>query len=88
MIKGDRINDHESIEIIFVRYVIAVPCNYVKGTVTLIGHEELSLIFTYDFVIDFAILIPSHRCLKVSWIRQTVRSCALVQLITLFIKKI
>lgn len=58
-----------------------MPCDYVKGTVTLIGHKQLSLIFTYDLVIDLAILVPSHRRLKISRIRQTVRSCTLIRLL-------
>lgn len=88
MIERDGIDDHELIEIVFVRYVIAMPCDHVKGAVTLIGHKQLSLIFTYDLVIDLAILVPSYRCLKVSRIRQTVRSCSLIQLINSLTKEI
>jgi len=77
VVKGDGIDDHEPIEIVFVRYVIAMPRDHVKGAATLIGYKQLSLIFTYDLVIDLAILVPSHRRLKVSRIRQAVRSCAL-----------
>lgn len=87
VIKRDGIDDHEPIEIIFVWYVIAVPCDHVKRTVTLIGHKQLSLIFTYDLVIDLAILVPSHRRLKISRIRQTVRSCTLAQLISSIIEE-
>lgn len=79
VIKRDGIDDHELIEIVFVRYVIAMPCDNVKGTVTLSSYKQLSLIFTCDLVFNFAILVPSHRRLKVSRIRQTVRSYALVQ---------
>lgn len=87
VIEGDGIDDHESTEIVFVRYVIAMPCDHVKGTVTLIGHEQLSLVFTYDLVIELAILVPSHRSLKVSRTRQTVCSCVLAQLINSLIKE-
>lgn len=78
MIERDGIDGHEPIEIVFVWYVIAMPCDHVKGTMTLIGHKQLSLIFTYDLIIDLAILVPSYRRLKVSRIRQTVRPCTLI----------
>lgn len=81
MIKGNWIDDHKSIKIIFVRYIIAMPRDYVEGTVALIGHKQLSLIFAYDFIINFTILVPSHRCLKVSRTRQAIRSCILAPLI-------
>lgn len=86
MIKRDGIDDHEPIKIVFVRYVIAMPRNHVKGTMTLIGHKQFSLIFTHDLVIDLAILVRSHWCLKVSRIRQAIRSCVLAQLINSLIK--
>lgn len=87
VVKGDRVDDHKSIEIIFVRYVIAMPCDYVEGTVTLISRKQLSLIFAYDLVIDLAILVPSHRRLKVSRTRQAVRSYALAPLINSLVKE-
>lgn len=87
VIKGNGIDDHESIEIVFIRYVIAMPRDYVKGAVTLFYREQLSLVFTYDLVIDLAILVPSHRSLKVSRIRQAVRSCVLAQPINSLIKE-
>lgn len=39
VIKGDGIDNHEPIKIVFIRYVVAMPRNYVKGAVTLIGHK-------------------------------------------------
>lgn len=87
MIKGNGINDHEPIEIVFVRNVIPVPRDHIEGTVILIDRKKLSLIFTYDLVIDLAIFVPSHRRLKVSWICQTVRSCMLAPFINSLIKK-
>lgn len=87
MVMWDGINDHELIEIVFIRNVISVPCDHVEGTVILIDHKQLSLIFTYDLVIDLAIFVPSHRRLKVSWICQTVRSWMLAPLINSLIKK-
>lgn len=77
VIEGDGVDGHESIEIVLVRYIIAVPRDYVEGTVTLAGHEQLSLIFAYDLIIDLTILVPCDRRLKVSWVCQAVRSYAL-----------
>lgn len=76
MIKGDGVDDHEPIEIVLVRRIIAMPRDHVEGTVTLAGHEQLSLVFAYDLVIDLTILVPCNRRLEVSRIRQAVCSCA------------
>lgn len=78
MIEGYRVDDHESIKVVLVRYIIAVPPDHVEGTVILIGHKQLSLILAHDLVIGLVILVPGHRRLKVSRIRQAVRSCVSV----------
>jgi len=87
VIEGYRVDDHESIEVVLVRYIIAVPGDHIEGTVTLVGHKQLSLIFAHDLVSDFAILVPSHRCLKISRIRQAVRTCMLASLINSLVKE-
>lgn len=73
MIEGYGVDDHETSEVVFVRYVISVPGDNVERAALLAGLEILSLILTADFVLDFPVLVPRHGSQKVSGLRQTVR---------------
>lgn len=85
VIEGDGVDNHEPIEVVLVRHIIAMPRDHIEGTVTLAGHEQCSLIFAYDLVIDLTILVPCNRRLEVSRIRQAICSCAWSPLIKSFI---
>lgn len=79
MIKGNRINDHEFVEVVFERNVISMPSYHVERTVVLLGYKQLTVILAHDLVIDFTILVPRYRRLKIPWVRQAIRSCCKIR---------
>lgn len=80
MIKGNRINDHEFVEVVFERNVISMPSYHVERTVVLLGYKQLTVILAHDLVIDFTILVPRYRRLKIPWVRQAIRSCCKIRI--------
>lgn len=75
MVKRNRIDDHEFIKVVLERDVISVPGDDIERAVTLSCGKQLALILADDRVIGFKILVARDRRLKVSGIRQAVRSC-------------
>lgn len=76
MIEGNRIDDHEFVEVVFVGDVISVPGYHVERTVVLFGDVQLAVILTHNLVIDFSIFVNRDWRLKISRVRQAVCSCS------------
>ena len=75
VVERNRINDHESIEVVFEGDVIPVPSHHVERTMVLLGGEQLTLVLANYLVIGVSILVPCHRRFEVPWIRQAVCTC-------------
>ena len=72
VVEGDGIDDHEVLEVVLVRRVVAVPGDHVERAVILSGLEQTSLIFVDDFIVDVDVFEPGRWRLEISRIGQTV----------------
>ena len=76
MIEGNRINDHEFVEVVLERDVVSMPSYHVERAVALLRGEQFAVILANDLVICFTVLVTGDRSLEISWIRQAIRSCS------------
>ncbi len=73
MIKRDRIDDAEVLEVVLVGHVVAVPGDNIEGRVILVGDEEMTLILGNDFEVgNVAVLVPSDGSEEVAGVGQSV----------------
>lgn len=50
MIKRNRIDNHKLAQVVLIRYIVAVPSDYIERTMILFTYEQASLVFTYYFI--------------------------------------
>lgn len=73
VIEADRVDDHEIRQVVFVRRIIAVPCDDIERRVILRCLEKRPLELRDDCVTFYGpVFKPSCRGEKVTWIGQAV----------------